>query len=125
MTGLDGVIARVGEIESRIVALDPAARAASVAPTEATQATRAVPATETSAGTVSTASRFAELLEAVKSAATEPGARSEGEADADASSSHAPASAAETVSALQSLFAVGSGASTGASSLSQYTGLIG
>ena len=54
MTGLAAVIARVDAIETQIVSLDPAGRAAAAAATEAT--------TETSAASSTT---FAGVLEAV------------------------------------------------------------
>lgn len=134
MTGIDGVIARVGEIESRIVALDPSTRSS-------VEAASAPDGTGEFAPTAA-ASTFAGLLEAAMSGTAGAAGASGDEARAvaardapagaetaasttTASTTVASADAAELVSALQALFAA-SGSTTGsASSLQQYAGLIG
>nr|WP_201469899.1 hypothetical protein [Microbacterium hydrocarbonoxydans] len=136
MSGIEGVIARVGEIESRIVALDPAARSS----VEAVSA----PAGADAETPTAAASTFAGLLEAVTGAtAGATGAEARVAADSDASagsettaststastttaaSTLTSADAAELVSALQTLFAASSSTTGSASSLQQYAGLIG
>lgn len=113
MSGIDAAIARVEAIESRIVSLDPAARAAAAqAPTETSVATG-----EASAAT------FAGVLESAQAASgaqtTTPGATAPGAvsgttagvtpgAVSGAADPTTPAGSADLAAALQTLFAAGS-----------------
>lgn len=115
MSGIDAAIARVEAIESRIVSLDPAARAAAApAPTETSAATG-----ETSAAT------FAGVLEAAQAASGTASAAASAAASAEVSGASSgtvagaasaavergvgdPTTPAELIAALQTLFAAGS-----------------
>lgn len=105
MSGLAAVIARVDAIESQIVALDPAARAA--AATEKTSETAATGATN-----------FAGVLEAAKAAASASAAST---TDPDASAGVVAGATSvekngELAAALQALFAAGALGGGGSSS---------
>lgn len=128
MSGLDGVLARVGEIESRIVALDPAIRGAA-------EAASATSATSDAATGSASATTFAGLLEAAKIAIPEAsGARASTDAAdqttaaaslSTVSATQTSAGTAELATALQTLFAANTGSTGGSSPLTQYAGLIG
>lgn len=104
MSGLDAVIARVDDIESRIVSLDAAARASQVA--EAAAAPVASAATEASAAT------FAGVLDAVKAATGADAGAIAGSVSAGSAAAGGTATGAELVSMLQTLFSAQTGEST-------------
>ncbi|WP_372968952.1 hypothetical protein [Microbacterium sp.] len=117
MSGLDAVIARVDAIESQIVSLDPAARAADAAAVEATPETAQANATT-----------FAEVLDAAKSGSgvetTDPSAVSGAVGETGTGGTDA-----ELLSALQTLFSAGSAGSSAvggsASSMQKLIEMIG
>ncbi|WP_394194071.1 hypothetical protein [Microbacterium foliorum] len=99
MTGLAAVIARVDAIETQIVSLDPAGRAAAASAAAAATAATA----ETSAASATT---FAGVLEAAKAAST-PEAPAAGQTPQTAAAAGTGAgvdASAEVISALQTLF---------------------
>lgn len=109
MTGLAAVIARVDAIETQIVSLDPAGRAASAAASAATEATA-----ETSAASSTT---FAGVLEVAKAASTTetPSTAETPAATAAAGTSASGGENADVIAALQTLFSAntsGAGGST-------------
>jgi len=100
MTGLAAVIARVDAIETQIVSLDPAGRAAAAS----AAATATAATAETSAASATT---FAGVLEAAKAAST-PEAPAAGQTPqpvaAAAGTGAGGDASAEVISALQTLF---------------------
>jgi hypothetical protein len=107
VTGLAAVIARVDAIETQIVSLDPAGRAAATAAAEATA--------ETSAASSTT---FAGVLEAAKAASTTESSSTTPETAEPTAAAGTEASGgenAQVLAALQTLFsanASGAGGST-------------
>lgn len=109
MTGLAAVIARVDAIETQIVSLDPAGRAAAAAAPDANAETSAASST-TFAGVLE-AAKAASSTETMPSAATTESAATSGAAGTGASGGEN----ADVIAALQTLFsanASGAGGST-------------
>lgn len=119
MSGLDAVIARVDDIESRIVSLDAAARAA--------RAAEAAPAAGSSETAGASAATFAEALEAAKGAAPATSASTTigtiQESAADLGSVTKAATGAEVIAALQTLFAGSTAAGTSTPTVPGGTGV--
>ncbi len=127
MSGLDAVIARVGDIESRIVSLDTTSRAARVAEAAAPSGAEATGA--------SSASTFAGVLDAVQATAGS-GAASDPASGSPATvvGATSEATGAELVAALQTLFSASTGGAGSAgltdstdlgTTLQKLTGLLG
>ncbi|AKV85710.1 hypothetical protein AKG07_04720 [Microbacterium sp. CGR1] len=122
MTGLAAVIARVDAIETQIVSLDPAGRAAAAS----AAATATAATAETSAASATT---FAGVLEAAKAAST-PEAPAAGQtpqtAAAAAGTGAGDEASAEVISALQTLFSANAtGADSSTASMQKIIEMLG